>query len=49
MQQFDLCYVEKEFLPMFNKFIDDKVVQVSEAAATATSAILIKFDQNPKR
>lgn len=47
--QFDLPIVEKEFLPMFNKFCDDKVVQVSEAAAPAISAILIKFEKHPNR
>ena len=46
---FDLEIVYKEFLPMFFKFCDDRVVRVSSAAATALAPILIKFVNDPKQ
>ena len=46
---FDLEIVYKEFLPMFFKFCDDRVVRVSTAAATALAPILIKFVKDPQQ
>jgi hypothetical protein len=43
---FDLKTVYKEFLPMFFKFCEDRVVTVSTAAATALAPILIKFAED---
>ena len=44
---FELKTVYKEFLPMFFKFCEDRVVTVNSAAATALAPILIKFSQDP--
>lgn len=40
---FDSNIVYQEFLPMFFKFLEDRVARVSEAASTALAPILIKF------
>lgn len=43
VSQFDIEIVEGELLPIFFEFCNERVVQVSEAAATALAAILLKF------
>jgi hypothetical protein len=40
--------VENEFLPMFYKFLEEKIAQVNEAAATAAASIIFKFQQDPR-
>jgi hypothetical protein len=35
--------VENEFLPMFYKFLDERIATVNEAAASAAASLLLKF------
>ena len=46
---FDVKTVYKEFLPMFFKFCEDRVVTVNSAASTALAPILLKFQQDPSQ
>jgi hypothetical protein len=40
--------VENEFLPMFYKFLEERIATVNESAATAAASLLLKFSGDSK-